>query len=193
MEKYESVLITGASSGIGAALAVACAAPGTRLHLCGRDAARLEAVAAACRAAGALATSRVLDVTDAEAMAAWVQGAGSLDLVVANAGISAGVDGGGPESPAQVRAIFATNLGGVLNTVLPALATMRAQPPGASGLRGRIAVVGSVAGFVAAPGSPSYCASKAAVDAFTVATAPAAARAGVQLTSICPRTISAPP
>jgi len=119
-------------------------------------------------------------------MAAWVAGAGYLDLVVANAGISAGTGNGRPESEAQARAIFEVNLGGVLNTVLPALAAMEKQPEGVDGWRGRIAVVASVAAFVPAPGAPAYCASKAAVDAWTVGTAAVARRQGVLMTSICP-------
>jgi NAD(P)-dependent dehydrogenase (short-subunit alcohol dehydrogenase family) len=115
-----------------------------------------------------------------------VRAAGQLDLAVANAGIGAGIDGGGMESEAQVRAIFATNVTGVLNTVLPALAAMAAQPPGPDGVRGRIAVVASIAAFVAAPGAPAYCASKAAIDAFTVATAASARGQGVRLISVCP-------
>jgi short-subunit dehydrogenase len=181
-----SVLITGASSGIGAALAMACARSGMVLHLSGRDAARLEASAASCRAAGAEVHARVVDVTDAAAMAGWIEGAGRLDLVIANAGISAGTGQGEAETAAQVRGIFATNLGGVLNTVLPALAVMAQQPADSSGLRGRIAVVASIAAFVPAPGAPAYCASKAAVDAWVAASIPSARARGVQLTSLCP-------
>jgi NAD(P)-dependent dehydrogenase (short-subunit alcohol dehydrogenase family) len=187
-----SVLITGASSGMGRALAEACAAPGVTLQLGGRDAARLESVAQACRARGATAVARVSDVTDAAAMAAWIAEAGQLDLVIANAGIGAGIDDGAPEPPAQVRAVFAANLDGALNTALPAMAAMRRQPAGPGGVRGRIAVVASIAGFVAAPGAPSYCASKAAADAWTVATAPAARAHGVWLTSVCPGYIRTP-
>ncbi len=181
-----SVLITGASSGIGAALARECAGPGVELFLGGRDAARLEATAAACRARGASVHARVLDVRDAAAMAAWIAGAGRLELAIANAGISAGTGDVAAETAAQVRAIFGVNLEGMLNTVLPALTAMRAQPAGPDGVRGRIAVVASIAAFVAAPHAPSYCASKAAADAWTVATAATAARAGVMLTSLCP-------
>jgi NAD(P)-dependent dehydrogenase (short-subunit alcohol dehydrogenase family) len=186
MVTYPSVLITGASSGIGRALALACAAPAATLHLTGRNAARLAATAEACRSLGAAVRSDVLDVRDAAAMADWVRGAGPLALVVANAGISAGTEGGRPEAAAQARAIFGVNLDGMLNTVLPALEVMRLQVPDAVGLRGRIAVVASVAAFVSAPGAPAYCASKAAVDAWTVATAATARQAGVQMTSICP-------
>lgn len=189
MIAYSSVLITGASSGLGRALALACAGPRITLHLAGRDAARLHAAAEACRQRGAAVQERLLDVRDAAATAAWIAGAGRLDLVVANAGISAGtgeIGGARLEDPAQVRALFGVNLDGLLNTVLPALAAMAAQSPGPDGWRGHIAAVASIAGFVPAPGAPSYCASKAAVDAWTVATAEPAARAGIALSSVCP-------
>ncbi len=133
-----------------------------------------------------MAQARVLDVRDAAAMESWIAAAGQLDLVVANAGISAGTGDGRPESAAQARIVFAANLDGVLNTVMPALAAMRAQAPGADGVRGRIGVVASIAAFVPAPGAPAYCASKAAVDTWTVAAAAAARPEGVLMTSICP-------
>lgn len=183
---FRSVLITGASSGLGAALALACAAPGVRLHLTGRDAARLDATADGCRARGAEVREDVLDVTDAAAMEAWTCAAGALDLVIANAGISAGTGDNRPESAAQTRAIFRTNVDGVLNTALPAMALMRGQTAGQDGVRGRIAVIASVAGFVPAPGAPAYCASKTAADAWTVAAAHFARREGIVLTSVCP-------
>ena len=189
-----SVLITGASSGLGRALALLLAAPGVALHLSGRDAARLEAVAEACRERGATVGTRVLDVSDAAAMEAWIAGSGRLDLVVANAGISAGTGHGQPESAGQTRAIFAANLDGVVNTVLPAIAVMRLQAPSAervtgtraSRVGGRIAVIASIAAFVPAPGAPAYCASKAAVDAWAVAAAESLLREGIIVTSVCP-------
>ena len=186
MARFQSVLITGASSGLGRALAVECAVSGAMLHLTGRDAARLEETAVVCRARGAEVDIAVLDVTDEAAMATWIASAGRLDLAIANAGTSAGTLDGSPESAEQVRTIFSVNLGGMLNTVLPALALMAEQPAGADGLRGRIAVVASVAAFVPSPSSPAYCASKAAADAWTVAASPAARGRGVQMTSVCP-------
>jgi len=186
MTRLSHALITGASSGIGRALALELAGPGVTLHLAGRDAARLEATAVACRARAAEARTAVLDVRDVGAMAAWIAGAGPLDLVVANAGVSAGAGGNLVEPAAQIRAILATNVDGMLNTVLPALAVMAGQPRGADGVAGRIAVVASIAGLVAVPGSAAYCAAKAAADAWTVATAPAARAQGVVLTSVCP-------
>lgn len=186
MPGFTTVLITGASSGIGRALAEACAAPGVTLHLSGRDAARLEATATACRARGATVHPAVLDVADAAAMRTWIADAGHLDLVIANAGISAGNADGTPESPAQIRQIFDINVNGMLNTVLPAREAMLAQPRGENGWRGRIAVVASVVAFVATPHTPAYAASKAAVDRWTVGVAHTARKQGVLVTSVCP-------
>ena len=98
------ILVTGASSGIGAALAEAYAAPGTTLFLGGRDADRLAAVAGRCRDRGADVQVGRVDVADAAAMEGWVaacDAARPLDLVVANAGISAGTQGG-PEGAADL-------------------------------------------------------------------------------------------
>jgi len=188
---WRNVLITGASSGLGRALAEACAAPGVVLHLSGRDAARLEEAATACRARGAEVLPRVLDVCDADAMAGWVAGAGRLDLVIANAGISAGT-GGVTEPTSQTRLLFETNVTGVLNTALPALEVMAAQTPGADGLRGRIAVVSSVAAFVAAPGAPTYCATKAAVQRWAEALDATERKRGIRLHAICPGYVRTP-
>jgi len=184
--RFANALITGASSGIGAALARVLSRPGAVLHLCGRNEARLAEVADSCRARGATVHARLLDVADPDATEAWIQQAGYLDLVIANAGISAGTGNGRPETEAQARAIFSTNLGGVLNTVLPAIATMQTQPETPDGWRGHIAVVASIAAFLPAPGAPAYCASKAAADCWTVATATVARTQGIHLASVCP-------
>ena len=190
---WREVLITGASSGLGRALALACAgAPGATLHLSGRDEARLAETAAACEAAGARVLPRAVDVRDAAAMARWIGGAGRLDLVVANAGISAGT-GGRAEPPEISRAVFETNVNGVLNTALPALEAMAQQSPGPDGVRGRIAVVASIAAFVAAPGAPAYCASKAAVQRWAEALdATERAARGVRLHAVCPGYVRTP-
>ena len=93
-----SLLITGASSGIGRALALEYAAPGMRLVLSGRDPQRLAEISELCRAQGARVEGQQLDVQDRAATAAWVTATDHqqpLDLVIANAGISGGtgVDG----------------------------------------------------------------------------------------------------
>ncbi len=187
--KRNVVLVTGASSGIGQALALGCAAEGRVLHLSGRDAARLADTEAACIARGAAVQGRVLDVTDRAAMERWIREIGPLDLVLACAGVSGGphpATAGLPaqEDPEQVRRILATNLDGVLNTVLPAVAAMQRQPRGPDGTRGRIAAIASVAGFVSFPTAPSYCASKAAVDRWMIATGANLHPAGILLSSV---------
>jgi short-subunit dehydrogenase len=188
---WDHVLITGASSGLGRALAEACARPGAVLHLSGRDAARLDQTAAACRARGAEVRPVVLDVRDAEAMAGWIGEAGRLDLVIANAGVSAGT-GGVTEPAGQTRRIFEINVTGVLNTALPAIEAMAAQAPGPDGLRGRVAVVASLAAFVAAPGAPTYCATKAAVQRWAEALDASERRRGIRLHAICPGYVRTP-
>ncbi|MGE0419320.1 MAG: SDR family NAD(P)-dependent oxidoreductase [Acetobacteraceae bacterium] len=187
-----TALITGASSGIGAALAIALARPDAILHLSGRHEDRLARIAHACATRGATVHTRVLDVRDAAAMADWIAGAGRLDLVIANAGIAPGNHGIAGETSEQTRAVIATNLDGALNTVLPALQVMRRQPAALDGRRGRIAVIASIAAFIPVPGAAAYCASKAAIDTWVVAHAPAAARDGVQLASVCPGWIRTP-
>ncbi|MEC8117810.1 MAG: SDR family NAD(P)-dependent oxidoreductase, partial [Pseudomonadota bacterium] len=183
-----AILITGASSGLGAALARHYAAAGVRLFLHGRDDARLAAVAAACTKAGAAVEVHVGDVSDAAAMAAWIAAcdhAQPLDLVIANAGISGGT-AGGPEGADQVRRIFAVNVDGVLNTVLPAVAAMTARG------QGQIAVMSSIAGFLGLPNAPAYCASKTAVKTLGEGMRGPIAAAGVAVTVICPGYVKTP-
>ncbi|MDE2030151.1 MAG: SDR family NAD(P)-dependent oxidoreductase, partial [Alphaproteobacteria bacterium] len=188
MRDPRHILVTGASSGLGAALALAYAAPGVTLALHGRDAARLERVAAQARARGAEIHAHIGDVTDKPGMAAWVAACDArkpLDLVIANAGISGGTSGGG-ESAAQAERIFAVNVGGVLNTVRPALASMTKRN------RGQVAVMSSLASFRGFPGAPAYCASKAAVRIYGEALRGAAARDGIEVNVICPGFVKTP-
>lgn len=192
---FSTIAITGASSGIGRGLALSLARPGARLHLAGRDAARLAAVAAEARAAGAAVFETILDVRDAAACRAWIEDAGRLDLVVANAGVSGGTGGGAgihSEPSAQARAIFETNVLGVLNTALPAIEAMRAQPPGPDGIRGRVAVIASIAAFLNVPGAPAYCASKAAVQRWAEAVDLGESARGVRVHAVCPGYVRTP-
>ncbi|CUW41558.1 putative short-chain dehydrogenase/reductase SDR family protein [Magnetospirillum sp. XM-1] len=188
MKAFTSVLITGASSGLGAGLARIFAAPGTTLHLSGRHGARLDEVAGQCRAKGAEVHARQMDVTDPAACADWVQASDStspLDLVIANAGISAGTGGGG-ETAEQTRAIFAVNVDGVFNTVMPALPLMQAR------CRGQIGIMSSLAGFRGFPGAPAYCASKAAVRVWGEGLRGETAPFGIGVSVICPGFVETP-
>ncbi|MBV1836878.1 SDR family oxidoreductase [Acetobacter estunensis] len=187
--KANTLLITGAASGLGRALALRHARPGVTLTLIDCNAAGLADTAVLAVEAGAKAVTHVLDVSEAAPMEAAVRGAGPLDLVIACAGITGGTHRRGSEVAAtesafQVRRMVAVNLDGVLNTVLPAIDVMRAQAPDAEGVRGRIAAIASVAGVVSFPGTPSYCATKAAVDRFMVATGGNLKQEGVLLSSV---------
>lgn len=183
-----SILITGASGGLGAALARAYAAPGVALALTGRDRTRLDSATEACRAAGAEARAAAIDVRDPARLAAWmgeVDAAAPLDLVVANAGVSAGT-GAGTESEEQARRIFAVNVEGVVNTVAPAIELMRPRRAG------QIAIMSSLAAFRGFPGAPAYCASKAAVRVWGEALRGHLHGAGLGVSVICPGFVRTP-
>jgi short-subunit dehydrogenase len=184
-----NILITGASSGLGEALALAYAASDVRLFLSGRDDLRLNEVAASCRAKGATVKPAIVDVTNAIQMAAWVAGIdreSPLDVVIANAGISGGTGRTGAEPAEQTRQIFATNIDGVVNTVLPTIDAMRSRR------RGQIAIVASLAGFRGLPSAPAYCASKAAVRVWGEGLRGALAKEGIGVTVICPGFVKTP-
>lgn len=186
--EFGSILITGASSGIGAALARRAAAPGVTLALHGRDAARLAAVAADCRARGAGVTTACFDLTEPGRIGDWlaeVDAACPLDLVIANAGISGG-SSGATEPAAQTRRILAVNLFGLLDTIEPAIERMRGRG------RGSIALMSSLASFRGMPGTAAYCASKAAVRVLGEALRGSLAADGVRLSVICPGFVATP-
>lgn len=176
------ILITGASSGIGAALATLYAAPGTLLALTGRDAARLEDVAAICRSRGATVIARTVPVTDAAAMKAFIEevtGQSRLELVIANAGVSGGFKGW-DDFDSYVRAITSVNIDGVLNTVNPAIPIMVRQGGG------QIAIMSSLAGFLAAPGAVPYSSSKHFARAYAEELRGRLAPEGIKVSAICP-------
>ena len=185
----KSIIITGASSGLGAALAEHYAAKGITLGLTGRSEERLQRVATLCEAKGAEVELAILDVTDAEAMAHWVTTFDEkhpVDIIIANVGISGGTEGGVPESDAQVRAIFATNLDGVMNTLHPLMPSMKQRG------KGHMVIISSIAGFRGMPSAPAYSASKAAVKAYGEALRGNLGKAGIAVTVACPGYIKTP-
>jgi short-subunit dehydrogenase len=188
MKKPKIIAITGASSGLGAALARHYAKAGQVLYLAGRDSARLAAVAQQCRGLKATVYETPLDVTDSEVVSAWLLRAEAqtpIDLVIANAGISAGTGIHG-EGPDQLRRIFATNIDGVVNTIQPLLPAMMARR------RGQIANMSSMAGIRALPSAPAYSASKACVRYLGEAWRGFLMKHGVEVSVICPGYIHTP-
>ena len=189
MRDPRAILITGASSGVGEALARVYARPGIVLALTGRDQVRLGAATAACRVQGAEVLAEAVDVSDRAGMERFVAAAEAfapLELVIANAGVSAGTGFAG-ERAEQVREIFAANVEGVFNTVLPALPLLRARR------RGQIALMSSLASFRGFPGAPAYCGSKAAVRVWGEGLRPLLSAEGVEVSVICPGFVTTRP
>ncbi len=178
------ILITGASSGIGEALAREYASPGIFLALCGRNQKRLNHVASYCRNKGAKVSAKVVDVTDQHGMAEWLKTLDAkhpLDMIIANAGIAG--DSGAISSnldEALTRNIFNVNIYGLINTIFPVIANMRQRK------RGQIALVSSIAGFRGLPSAPAYSASKALVKAYGDALHGVLKRDQINVSVICP-------
>lgn len=179
------IVITGASSGIGAGLARAYAAPGVFLCLIGRDQTRLGAVAQACAAKGAEVECVLLDVTDKQALSAYLTAAAPIDLLIANAGISAGTGADG-ETPAQAERIFATNIEGLVNTLHPVIPLMQARG------QGQIVILASLAGFRGMPTAPAYSASKGFAKLYGEGLRGALAGSGVSVSVVCPGFVRTP-
>ena len=181
MKNPKSILITGASSGIGEALARHYAGDGVTLFLCGRNEDRLNAVAAACRAAGAIVHQHVVDVANRSATGDWVESCDDtapLDLVFANAGV--GVLDAEVGLEAAAHDTFAINVDGVFHTIHPAIKRMRGR-----GL-GQIAIVSSLAAYQSGPGAVAYGASKAAVKSYGEALRGELAPEGIEVSVISP-------
>ncbi|GFZ80584.1 short-chain dehydrogenase [Rickettsiales bacterium] len=182
MNMMRQILITGASSGLGAALAENYAKDKSRLLLIGRNKERLENVASRCREIGASVVSATIDVTDEEQMKSWIEKNAPIDLVIANAGISGGMGGmdKAQESTQQVKEIFDINIYGIVNTIHPCIELMTAQKSG------QIAIVSSLAGLMGWPGAPAYSASKATIKAYGEALRGNLAKYSIKVTVICP-------
>jgi short-subunit dehydrogenase len=184
MRDPRAILITGASGGIGGALARAYAAPGLRLALTGRNSERLGACANDCRDLGAEVRFEALDVVDTQALATWVEAVDrdwSLDLVIANAGITGGLAAGDrSETLADVHRMMSINFGGVCNTLYPVIPAMRERR------RGQLALMSSLAALRGLPYSPAYCASKAALKAYGEALRAWLSPDGIEVTVVLP-------
>jgi short-subunit dehydrogenase len=185
-----NILITGGSSGIGAALARVYAGAATHLALWGRDAARLEEVARDCRAANASVETTILDVRDIASTVAAVEALDArvpLDIAILNAGL------GGTAAPDRHAELpqRAHDIA-MVNFASPVVcATVIAERMAARG-KGHIVLMGSVAGHFPLPMAPTYAASKAGLALFAEALELRIARHGVSVTLVAPGYIDTP-
>jgi short-subunit dehydrogenase len=180
----KTIVITGASSGIGATLARQLSAPGRVLGLIGRNRDRLDAVAADCATAGSICRTGYLDIRDSGQLSAFIDNFDrdhATDLLIANAGI---LDGRHAEQVTEsgdiARQVLEINLLATVATVhavLPAMCRRR---------RGGIILVSSLAAFVPLADAPAYSASKAGLVSYGLALRHAVEEAGIRVVVACP-------
>ncbi len=184
MPQPARIAITGASSGLGEALARRIAAPGVTLLLCARDITRFGPIVPALRAAGAEVEIASVDVADTQAIMAWITALDSqapIDLLILNAGQFGGRDRDGAlETPERAAALIATNLTGTIAPALVAGEFMRQRK------NGHIVFISSLAAFGPQQDAASYGASKAGVTAFARALREDLAPANVRVTLVHP-------
>ena len=178
--QHTSILITGASRGIGAALARAYAKPHVHLALVGRHAERLHQISEKCRRQGAHVSEKVLDIQSFEPLNIWIQDIDQkfpLSLVIANAGRGTQ---GCPETTENTLDIFATNVQGTLHTVLSIIPLMKSRG------FGQIAIMSSLASFRGFAEKSAYCGSKAALRIYGEGLRDSLKPFGIQVSVICP-------
>jgi short-subunit dehydrogenase len=184
------VFITGASSGIGQALALRFFQAGYRLALVARRTTEVQSWAQAQSIGADSYQIYSADVSDIDSIVAAGQACiaaqGVPDVVIANAGISSGMDTAMREDLDVMRQTFATNNIGVAATFHPFIGAMTTRASGA------LVGIGSVAGIRGLPGHGAYCASKAAVIAYCESLRGELKSAGVNVVTICPGYIDTP-
>ena len=184
----KTALVTGASSGIGAALARRLAAAGARVVLAGRDQARLDGVAAECRAWGGPTATAAGDLTHAatreRVVAAAVDLGGGIDLLVQNAGVTMNARFEDLD-PAVLRGIFEIDFFAVVDLTRLALPSLRER-------RGTILVISSLTGLVAPPTRSAYAAAKHALHGFFGSLRIELRQSRVGVTIACPGYVDTP-
>lgn len=184
------VLITGASSGLGQALALHYARAGWRLALVARRGDSIKSWLNPDVISAAKYQIYSTDVTDTQAMQRMAHDClarqGVPDVVIANAGISIGVDSSRPEDLDVMARILATNVMGTAATLGPFIPAMVARGSGT------LVGIGSVAGIRGLPGHGGYCASKAAVISYCESLRGELRNTGVKVVTLCPGYVATP-
>jgi short-subunit dehydrogenase len=183
------VLVTGASSGIGRALAVELGRRGARVGLTARRAEELLKVAEEVERAGGRALALPADVRDAERMKAVAERVrerwGGVDVLIANAGMSTTTFGARLDA-AEAGDVISINVVGVVNSVAAVLPDMLARG------RGQLVAISSLASYRGLPKSGAYSASKAAVSTFFESLRVDLRKLGIYVTVIHPGFIRTP-
>ena len=181
------VFLTGASSGIGEALAKHYASRGATLGLAARRVGRLRDLQASLATPVEIYECDVRDMKQVRAAAAdFTSRHGTPDVVIANAGVSFGTLTEYEEDVEAFREILEVNVMGIVNTFHPFVAPMRERGSGT------LAGIASVAGFRGLPGAAGYSASKAAAIRYLEALRLEMRGTGVQVTTVCPGFIRTP-
>lgn len=180
----KTILITGATGGIGQALAREYAAPGVHLILQGRNQVQLQSIANKCIEMGATVDTHELDLTVNHKLQQWlfaVYENAVPDLILVNAGVNTNMGSQYQgESFAAMNNLIEVNIRAAMTTVHMALPGMRVRG------WGQIALISSLAGYYGLPMTPSYSASKAALKAFGESLRAGLAHEGIKINVVMP-------
>jgi short-subunit dehydrogenase len=189
-QQPSTILITGATGGIGAALARSYAQPGRTLILHGRDLTRLASLTQECETHGAQVHGVTFDLRDAASAIEALRSVSSryvIDLAIVNAGVSSAIGKGlEAENWDTARAVLEVNLDGAIATVAGVLPDMRRRGAG------QIAIVSSLAAYYGLPVTPIYCASKAALKVYGEALRGWLAPQGIAVNVVLPGFVHTP-
>ena len=188
MKNPQNIIITGASSGIGFALATLYATNNKNLLLIGRNKTRLNKCQKICQQKGANAIVKICDVTNSKKLTEILSDFDQnypTDLIISNAGISAGTSKAG-ESLEQLNKIFDTNIYGVTNSIYPLLDKFKQRK------KGQIAIISSQASFRGLPSAPAYSASKSCIRFLGEALRGDLLQHNIAVNVICPGYIKTP-
>ncbi len=164
MNNKKNIVITGASSGIGSAIALRLANPDNRLILLARNQQKLDEITALCEQQSAEVINYSIDVTEYQKLQDLITEIDiqhQIDLIICNAGVTNCVGKKGEaETWEEITQVIDTNLNGVLASLNPLISRMQTRK------QGHIAIISSLAAFYGMPITPSYCASKAALKGY---------------------------
>jgi short-subunit dehydrogenase len=175
------VVITGASGGIGAALARAYAEPGVYLGLLGRNGEMLESVATECRSRGAAAEILIADVSGPDVVDLLLDfdTRHPVELLIAGAGVTSGISSPHSMEPWDgAENVLQTNFVGAIRTIAPIAARMAERG------QGRVTAIGSLAALTPLPFSPAYSAAKSGLTTYVLALRRLLAVRGVRFTIV---------